>query len=135
MTRQEQIIQSKGYQVLLKSLNHYFGKDYVIRDMIIDSDVTSFDFQFIVDFPKLKGADIGIIGSGPSQMFRVSGNGCISIALPQKSAYGILPTGQKGDSLARILNNKDIRWGADVDNPIKIDRYFKLFIDYYQKNY
>jgi len=128
----EKIRTSKGYQVLIAMLDSYFGQDYIIRKITYDDlDPTSFDFQLSVDFPKLKGVDIGVGNSGPRQMFRTGGTGVIGIAVPKEGCLGILTSGEKGEGLDKILGDSSLRWGAGLDNVESVDKYFDAFKKYY----
>lgn len=131
----EKVKFSKGYKVLFEALNEFFTEKYEVKGIIYDEDLTSVDFRLIIDFPNLKGVDIGVSGSGSRQMFRVGGNGNIGIAVPKEDEHGILPSGLKGNGLGYILKNNDIVFGARVDSPEKIYNYFMLFKNYYNKYY
>lgn len=126
---------SKGYLVLMKVLEEYFGKDFIVRGFICNTDPTSFDFRMILDLPKLIGIDIGVGQSGPSQMFRLGGNGFIGISIPKSDATGILYNGVRGTGLGWILKNDRLTWGAPVDSPESIKNYFDLFQSYYEEHY
>ena len=105
----EKIRTSKGYQVLIEMLDSYFGQDYIIRKITYDDlDPTSFDFRLSVDFPKLKGVDVGIANSGPRQMFRMG-----------------------GDGLFWILGDKKLEWGGQVNKAEEVKYYFDAFKKYY----
>ncbi|EFM28721.1 MULTISPECIES: hypothetical protein [Streptococcus] len=128
----EEIRTSKGYQVLIAMLDSYFGQDYIIRKITYDDlDPTSFDFQLSVDFPKLKGVDIGVGNSGPRQMFRMGGNGSINITIPKKDGISILTSGEKGDGLIRATNSECLRWRNRIDNLEEVKYYFDVFKKYY----
>lgn len=128
----EKIRTSKGYQVLIAMLDSYFGQDYIIRKITYDDlDPTSFDFQLSVDFPKLKGVDIGVGNSGPRQMFRIGGTGVIGIAVPRQNGISLLTSGKRGDGLAKTLENTKLRWGSRVDNLEEVKYYFDAFKKYY----
>ncbi|GEB11660.1 hypothetical protein SEQ01_18510 [Streptococcus equinus] len=128
----EKIRTSKGYQVLITMLDSYFGQDYIIRKITYDDlDPTSFDFELSVDFPKLKGVDIGVGNSGPRQMFRMGGTGVIGIAVPKDGGDAKLTSGERGDGLFWILGDKKLEWGSRVDNLEEVKYYFDAFKKYY----
>ena len=128
----EEIRTSKGYQVLIAMLDSYFGQDYIIRKITYDDlDPTSFDFRLSVDFPKLKGVDVGIANSGPRQMFRMGGDGDISIGIPKIDGLGMLTSGERGDGLFWILGDKKLEWGGQVDKSEEVKYYFDAFKKYY----
>lgn len=128
----ERIKSSKGYQVLIAMLDSYFGQDYIIRKITYDDlEPASFDFRLSVDFPKLKGVDVGVAHSGPRQMFRMGGTGVIGIAVPKDGGDAKLTSGERGDGLFWILGDKKLEWGGQVDKSEEVKYYFDAFKKYY----
>ena len=120
----KKVIESIGYENMVKGLDLVFKNNYKIIKIIPSDDVTSSDFSSIIDVENITGIDIEVGGSGNSHQFQ-TGNGTMDIAVPEDDGFGILPSGKHGELLSDIINDNSIEFGASADNFGQIEQYLQ----------
>ncbi|GAB2025979.1 hypothetical protein [Lactovum odontotermitis] len=112
---EKRIEDSIGYKNVMRALKEVFGDHFSVVEVLPTDDITSFDFRSNIDILGTSGIDISVDMSGNSHQFQI-GAGVVSIAVPIANGFYNLPSGQHGEALEDILNDRSLKTEASADD-------------------